>query len=468
MSSMRMRHVPTQLTSFTTCALGVLTVLALVVGLSGVASHGTAVAATARSLPIVTSTATATPTSTPEPRPTWAPPAGGHFNNPFGDRAAQRRIEDVIYAAVTHARRGSTIRMSVFSFDRGRMGDALIDAYKRGVHVQMLVNEHQDTAVMKRMRSLMGANRTRNSFIYQCEDGCRGGGFLHSKMYLFENTGGTQSMMLGSHNLTTNALVHQMNDLLVVNNARRLFGSFVELFEEMRKDRRADPVYRVWRPDGGEKFTLFAFPKFDGFEPRKDPVFRILDQVSCTGAARSLGTGGRTVIRADNARISGRRGNYIARKLIALWGNGCDVRIMHASVDSSLRKVMNTRTRRGLVPARSDGFDDDRDGFLDMYTHQKMFTIRGNWNGNRSANVLVTGSPNWADIAFHGDEVMIRVTNAPRLVTQWNRNFNFIWDNHSRQAPYRARTSARTYDGGTLSLGNTAAPLPGGEHWEND
>jgi hypothetical protein len=274
--------------------------------------------------------------------------------------------------------------------------------------------------------------------------------------------------MVGSHNLTSNALIHQMNDLLVVNNATGLFQAFVTTFEQMRKDRRADPVYQVWRPNGGTKFTLFVFPKFDGWEPSKDPVIQTLNKVRCTGAARSLRTGGRTVIRADNARISGRRGNYIARKLIALWGAGCDVRIMHASVDSSLRKVMNTRTRRGLVPARSDGFDDDNDGFLDMYTHQKMFTIRGNWNGNPRANVLVTGSANWADIAFHGDEVMVRTVDAARLVSQWNNNFNFIWNHHSRTAPYRARSNARTAYSGSFLLGNSNDPLPGGEDWEND
>jgi hypothetical protein len=138
---------------------------------------------------------------------------------------------------------------------------------------------------------------------------------------------------------------------------------------------------------------------------------------------------------------------------------------MHASVDSELRTIMNTKTRRGMIPARSDGFDYDRDGFLDMYTHQKMFTIRGNWNGDPAAAVMVTGSPNWADIAFHGDEVMLRTTHAPRLVRQWNSNFNFIWNNHSQPAPYRGwRSGARSMDGTLIP----SDPLPGGEHWEND
>jgi phosphatidylserine/phosphatidylglycerophosphate/cardiolipin synthase-like enzyme len=456
--------------AFSGCVLSALTVVGLVMGLTGPA-NGAAVPAGAagRALPTITTSTTVptvTPTPTPTPQPVWAPPDGGHFNNPFGSRSARNRIEDIVYATINHARPASYIRISVFSFDRERMADALISAYKRGVNVQILVNEHQTTRAMKRLRSVFGANRTRRSFIYQCERGCRGGGFLHSKFYLFSNTGGTQSMMIGSHNLTTNALVHQMNDLLIVNNSPKLFDAFTEVFRQMRRDRKANPVYQVFHPDS--RNTLHVFPKFDGFEPKKDPVMGILNKVRCTGAAASLKTGGRTVIRADNARISGRRGHYIARKLISLWGAGCDIRIMHASVDRDLRTIMNTRTRRGLIPARSDGFDYDNDGLLDMYTHQKMFTIKGNWGGNPKSNILVTGSPNWADIAFHGDEIMIRVLNAPRLVNQWNRNFTYIWDNHSRRAPYRGpRSGARTMDGSGVGLvGND--PLPGGEHWEND
>src|SRR4051812_44887057 len=83
-------------------------------------------------------------------RATWKPPAGGSFNNPIGTAAAQRNIEDKVVAAIRHAHSGSSIFITLFSFDRIRVSDALIAAHRRGVHVQILMNDHQVTRAMRR------------------------------------------------------------------------------------------------------------------------------------------------------------------------------------------------------------------------------------------------------------------------------------------------------------------------------
>src|SRR3712207_7143598 len=59
--------------------------------------------------------------------------------------SAQNRVKNQVLDAIQHARKGSYIKIALFSFDRRDMGEALIKAYRRGVHVQVLLNEHQVT-----------------------------------------------------------------------------------------------------------------------------------------------------------------------------------------------------------------------------------------------------------------------------------------------------------------------------------
>ena len=82
----------------------------------------------------------------------WTPPTGGFFNNPWGNQEAKFRIERQIVGAIRHAHKGSHIRIAVYSFDRVNVAKALIEAHKRGVHVQVLHNDHTYTKAMKMLK----------------------------------------------------------------------------------------------------------------------------------------------------------------------------------------------------------------------------------------------------------------------------------------------------------------------------
>ena len=402
----------------------------------------------------------------------WKPASGAHFNNPNGNEDAQKRIQNVVDDAINHTVKGDEIRVSLFSFDLPRLGDSLIRAFRRGVAVQILLNQHQVTAIMKKIRRVIGSNRTRRSFIYQCERGCRGGSFLHSKFYLFSGSGAAKNVvMVGSNNFTTNAMIHQWNDLLVLNDRTATYDAFKEVFAQMKRDQRAKPLYQVF-PIGAHS-VLHVFP-FPNAQPSTDPIMRILSKVHCQGAARGYGTNGRTRIRIDQHRIGGERGGWIARRLVKLWGQGCDIKVMHGSVDAPVKKAFRVRTSRGLIPVRANGFDYDKDGFLDTYTHHKYMAISGYYGSDRSTDLVMTGSSNWAGIGVTGDEVVF-TTESERFERQYEANWNFIWTNGSRPVTYRrsARTGAsyRGIDGSLVQRRvwlDDQEPLAGGKHWEND
>ena len=74
----------------------------------------------------------------------------------------------------------------------------------------MLLNDHQDTHAMKRVRAVLGTNRFAKNFIYKCKQGCRTFADqyrnLHSKFYTFTQAGKSKDVMVvGSVNLTRNA-----------------------------------------------------------------------------------------------------------------------------------------------------------------------------------------------------------------------------------------------------------------------
>jgi phosphatidylserine/phosphatidylglycerophosphate/cardiolipin synthase-like enzyme len=384
----------------------------------------------------------------------YRPPAGAHFNVPIGGKAAQTRIEDVVRGAINHAKKGSYIRIALFSFDRHNMADALIKAHKRGVHVQVLLNDHQITRAMRKMNRAFGHSLKRKSWMRQCNSGCRSRGeFLHSKMYLFSKTGrATNVSMTGSVNLTTNALIHQWNDLYVVNGHQKTYDKFLKTFEEMKRDKPIKRPHRVYNIK--PRYQLQVFPVMNA-DKKSDPMMGILNKVKCKGARGGAGINGRTMIRVNMHRWADRRGGYLADKIVNLWAAGCNVRVMHGSADDTVRARITRSTKRGRVPIRSNGFDDSGDGMIDRYTHTKYVIISGHYGNSRSERRIITGSSNWSGRGLSGDELQFRV-RGPKAVQQYKKNFDYIWNNGSRAIPYgRAKMAMME-------------PEIGGPAWEND
>ncbi|WP_242665276.1 MULTISPECIES: phospholipase D-like domain-containing protein [unclassified Nocardioides] len=361
----------------------------------------------------------------------WMPDTGGHFNDPWGPTESKFRIEKQIVSAIQHARKGSKIQIAVYSFDRVNVAQALLNAHKRGVQVQVLHNDHQYTTAMKMLKRGLGTNRGHQSWDYTCKTGCRSHqGVLHDKIYLFEHTGGAKDVvMTGSANLTGNAAIHQFNDLLIKADDPDYYRMMLKLFWELKKDKQAVRPYEHKEIPG---YQLWVMP-----HPRNtiknDPMMDILRPVQCQGANDGTGTSGRTKIRVSMHSWNGERGTYIARRLRNLYAQGCDVRVMWALGGSGMKDVLGRSTPRGEAPRHADGYNTDCDELheVDMYSHQKYLTISGHYGDDRSASYVFTGSSNWTPSGISGDELILRA-QGPNLVKQWNKNFDFIWNQRSR------------------------------------
>ncbi|HET8561875.1 MAG TPA: phospholipase D-like domain-containing protein [Marmoricola sp.] len=388
----------------------------------------------------------------------WMPHEGALFNVPR-DPVKQFTLENQLVAAINHAHRGSYIRISVFSFDRKKVAYALVKAHRRGVHVQVLSNDHQFTGANRILRRALGANRFKKSFSYQCTHGCRSyAENLHSKFFLFSHTGGAyNTVMTGSLNFTMNSVRNQYNDLWTSTGSVRLFKAFLTVYNQMRQDKPANPLWFVQKPIPGIELAVTPYPNFSA---KNDPIMSILNKVRCWGAKGGTGTpDGRTIVRVNMHSWNNPRGVYLAQKVRSLYAHGCAVQLMYGMAGSAVRSVFANRTSRGYIPVHTDGYDTNMDGVIDLYSHQKELLISGHYGKDRSFRQVLTGSSNWNDDGLIGDEEIFIIQRAPAYKA-YTRNFKFIWTKRSHQVHYIKYQGARMTTGTQLS---TAGPA-----WEND
>jgi phosphatidylserine/phosphatidylglycerophosphate/cardiolipin synthase-like enzyme len=420
----------------------------------------------------------------PKPQPKWMPPEGAFFNTPRHG-AKQWVLHSHIVAAIDHAKPGSYIRIALFSFDRTYVAGKLINAKKRGVHVQVLLNDHQVTPAQRMLHRALGTNRFRKSFAYECHNGCRSPGEnLHTKFYLFSHTGGARdTVMTGSVNLTGNSAKNQFNDLWVKNDARQLTKNFSELWAQLRQDKPAHPLWWVHRVN--KSFVLEATP-FPHSGPRHDPIISILNRVHCNGATGPTGTRTHhTIVRVIMHAWNDSRGTYLANKIRSLYAQGCDVKLMYGFGGKTVRDSFATRTRHGYVPVHTTGKDTNDDGFIDLYTHQKELLISGHYGRSRHTRMVVTGSSNWNIEGVHGDEEILQIQNRSGAWHDYINDFERMWLHFSTLAKYipypnsaaPPATTARAFTLGraltepqsvSSKLTIAPGPKPGGPAWESD
>lgn len=357
---------------------------------------------------------------------TSAPPASpgmARFNDPTGSVAEQYALVRGVDRAVDRTPGGATIRLAAYSFAMPSTSRALLRAHRRGVRVQVVVDDRSASwGSVRRLRAVLGTSTRRHSFVRVCHRSCRGTtGNQHAKFVTISRSGRAQGLVLvGSMNFTAYAAARQWQDLYVVRDRPRLFREFREVFRSMLRD----------RPQG----ELFPRSAGDGLRLDLSPVHGAdlnqarLALVRCRGAADGTGWHGRSVVRVSMHAWNGVRGVDLARRLVDLHARGCNVRVLAGiGFGRQVRFVLE----RGHVPMR-------RTAAASGYTHEKLLFVSGHYAGRRDAGFVWTGSHNWTDRSLHNDEVTLRVAGQ-RLVAAYQRNFKRIWDATDGRAAAKPR-----------------------------
>jgi phosphatidylserine/phosphatidylglycerophosphate/cardiolipin synthase-like enzyme len=428
-----------------------------------------------------------------KPNKKWKVPTGAKFNNPM---IPSKRfvIERHVLRAIRNTPKGEKIVISAYSLDRQVFADELIRARKRGVRVQVLLNDHLVPGAQVRIQKVLGHNTKKKNFLKRCTSGCRADeneyNNLHSKFYLFSRTGKNRDVvMLGSYNMTLNAVRWQWNDLWTTVGKTTLYDQYIALFNDMRPDwdkRRATYAFceaGLDCPAGDQqKYYNIVFPRYT--TPSNDAVLDILNNIQCvyTDAA---GAQRRTQLALSMHSMRGKRGNYIADKLRALYGAGCNLRVNYGLMGFHTKQHIGAPTARGRVPLRSTGFNlkedvptgdseiDNMPENIERYTHHKYFVLKGSYKGVVDSNMVWTGSTNWSSLGTPQDEILFSMHGRGN-VRDYMANFNLMWEKpFSRDAYTTTYSSWKTVNGRRVGVGPMVTVEPdrlkaGGPTWEND
>jgi phosphatidylserine/phosphatidylglycerophosphate/cardiolipin synthase-like enzyme len=373
----------------------------------------------------------ASPTTDRRASKHWMPAPGVAFNDPIGSDDGKDRLLRRIIEAVRHTHKGQTIRFAQYSFDRRTMADALIRAHRRGVNVQIIVNDNWTSAPTNRLKRVLGTNHHKDHFVVICHGSCRGGpGNLHLKVYSFTKTGGARDViMTGSTNITNRAMSLQWNDMVTLRGKTKLFDTWVKVFNQLKKDKAVRPRWVYFRSDS----TGATFYRTSGetAEPKstttsrlptadEDPVLKRLKRIRCN-AKKGSGINGHTVIRITMYGWQDQRGKYLARRIAYLKRNGCDVEVILSVAGAGVKATL----RRSHVPMRSADWDYNEEGKVNFYSHLKVLAVNGTFAHKRTHTVW-TGSENWSTMSFRNDELTLQLNNT-RIYRRYRDQFNSMW-----------------------------------------
>jgi hypothetical protein len=378
------------------------------------------------------------------PLPGWKPSLRPIFNDP--GRKGSKLIVRRVLKAIRHTRKGETIRIATYSFDRGDVAAALRSAHKRGVRVQVIVNQHTSSGVVYSLQKTLGKNPHRNNFVVTCAGRCRGkgdGGNQHLKIYSFSRTGGARDVLIGSSgNLTSKAVYRQWNDSWAIAYDPKIYDAWVGFFKQMKvqkqKGRRvvytAQPnvqnPYSLWLQKTSPTSTAASTAPV-ARAGASDPVVKRINAVGCkTGGGYGDGHG-HTRVRIMEYALYGNRGNSIAAAIAQLKRRGCDVMVIGSVFSKQAIGIM----QRSGVPIRmadwsfAERVPEEEDGLKGFgprfYAHYKAMIVSGSWSKQRTKSVW-TGSENWSGISFANEEVIVKFSD-PAYYNAYYAQFNKLW-----------------------------------------
>ncbi len=402
---------------------------------------------------------------------TFVPHTGASFNHVMGRQSSQRtnltRIIKTVngmpgYREATPSTCPTsasvlpgTIRVSLYSLTDQAVAKALVAASRRCVSVQVLMNDHlnsKNDGAWSRLAGALGSSvyhadgRVRRSFAHRCHHACRGGGVLHSKMYLFNSTVPApqdaqnrirRTVITGSSNMTANAAKVQWNDLYAVANRRGLFNEFTHEFGLMRKDNGFHRNPSSAPTDGPYRVSFAPGPR--GY----DPYVSLLRSVHCSGATGGSGIHGHTVIYINMHAWFGTRGAALANRVRHLYNQGCYVRVLYSFMAyKSVYKKLVTHTNGRMVVRRTIFSSNGRTATL--YSHFKNIAISGHVGSHTARRMAVTGSNNWTNEGINFDEVVLRISTTSAYRSYRNQ---WIYIRNHKSSPVYANYSEPTGGG---------------------
>ncbi|MGA4848832.1 phospholipase D-like domain-containing protein [Streptomyces sp. G5(2025)] len=356
------------------------------------------------------------------PTPAWT--EGPIFNNPKGDVDQQHAIRTRLIELTNSAVPGSTIKVAVYHVWETPIVDALVAAKRRGVHVQVLLDETSKSdrpanGAYARLMAALGTSTAKPSFVKLCPTGksCLGDprygkSIMHNKFWLFSQVAGARDVVVQTtSNSTPSAHTKFFNDALLLPNNPAMYDAYADYFTDMLGKNWQGWDYRTL---SSGRYKAYFFPR-NGTVNETDTMYSVMNNIRCT-YKDAAGVTQRTKVRAAIFKITREQ---IAAKLVSLKKAGCDVSLLYAESDSAKSQGGTPGTweqlhARGGPSVRC--YNDDRDPLrpggkltTPFIIHSKYLLIDGMYDGKRN-KVSFTGSQNYTAPALReNDEAIVKV-----------------------------------------------------------
>ena len=377
--------------------------------------------------------------------PVLAVTTGPVFNDPNStDAAARGRILFHLADLVDGAEAGSTVRISLYLFQSVYLANKLGDAHKRGVTVQVVVDDDSRSTGLDTLKTrLADPTGSPDSWVRGCkeQEACLAldpgttetapkgtyDNVNHNKFFLFSRTKGKGDtfadnvVVQSSGNLTGQDVDDWWNDALTVADNAVLFDAYTQYFNDQAAAAvgQTPQVADYAHDTQAGKAKVYFFPR-----ATIDPVVNILATVAPVATADSCGgnspgygtTDGRTRIRIAQGHITR---TDVAKKLWELANAGCQIEIVYRSLDNwstddkPMGQVANWLTKpvtgKGRITLHQ--LDNDRRGGSD--SHTKYLLIEGTYYGGANKKIVFTGSHTYTQTALrYNDETLLKYEDA--------------------------------------------------------
>lgn len=333
------------------------------------------------------------------------------FNIPSGTPGEQDAIERYVTRLAARAPRGALVRVAVYMLTSRPFARTLIQAKRRGVRVQLVVDAGtRGNDAYRSLERALGTDPHRSSWVVACVRGCIGDKIMHNKFFLFSRTGGASDVVVqSSANLTTRNRVNAWNNAFGFSDPR-LYRAYGRYFAALAARHHAKDHYTVTRSG---RVTFYTFPRA-GASARTDTLYQLLGHVGCARHTSVL------VATFNLTRTD------VAERLWSLAHQGCDVRIVYTNLGERSAAVLardgGPRTLAGHYQYIDPATGDD----VDAWVHSKYVLIDGTYAG-RSRKVVITGSPNYTVPGLrNNDEAMLSIEDAGTY-DAYRSNFSRLW-----------------------------------------
>jgi hypothetical protein len=355
------------------------------------------------------------------------------FNNPAGSRKKELRIITQLNKAIDATPAGGEIRMAQYLFDIGSVARKLVAAHRRGVSVQILIDDGEKNKHIRKVRRALGTNKKARSFVATCSHSCMSSGtsVIHAKFYLFSVAGKKRYVsMISSANPYTGNTFNSWNNNHTIVGDDTIYNSLTRYFTDMLADRNNLNYFRV---TASGKYTMYLYPQA-ARRPEDIVMLKVLNQTSCKTTAKGYGSEGRTLVRVANWGWSAARLD-IARRVWELHDSGCKVQVMinKGRITRSVLKVLLKPSKKhGQMPVYDAWHDKNNNNVAGLYVHDKTVTISGKMGGQH-VKIAWTGSQNFTALGtLANNDIILRVVS-PQVTEAYNEHFAYIRKRHTQR-----------------------------------